>query len=165
MEEFRRIPGGKRASSRYGARALRRDDHRGGASRVVGALRRPRAGLIPRLPPARLLSGLTSFWPDCRRDFSSAFARRFEFCLPFSREYSRLLTFPPIVARLSPKRVRWLRRTGRNSSADAHALRPGSTEQQNARTRRPLGGSMMWQASDAHLECPIPTPTSYNAPR
>jgi hypothetical protein len=46
---------------------------------AIGALRRPRAGLIPRLPPARLLSGLTSFWPDCRRDFSSAFARRFEF--------------------------------------------------------------------------------------
>jgi hypothetical protein len=45
----------------------------------IGALRRPRAGLIPRLPPARLLSGLTSFWPDCLRDFSSAFARRFEF--------------------------------------------------------------------------------------
>jgi hypothetical protein len=43
------------------------------------AVRRPRAALIPRLPPARLLSGLTSFWPDCLRDFSSAFARRFEF--------------------------------------------------------------------------------------
>jgi len=46
---------------------------------AIGALRRPRAALIPRLPPTRLLSGLTSFWPDCRRDFSSAFARRFEF--------------------------------------------------------------------------------------
>ena len=31
------------------------------------------------LGPEGGLSGLTSFWPDCRRDFSSAFARRFEF--------------------------------------------------------------------------------------
>src|SRR5580692_3103295 len=45
---------------------------------AIDALRRPRTP-IPRLPPARLLSGFTSFWPDCRRDFSSAFARRFEF--------------------------------------------------------------------------------------
>jgi hypothetical protein len=45
----------------------------------IGALRRPRAALIPRLAPERLLSGLTSFWPDCLRDFSSAFARRFVF--------------------------------------------------------------------------------------
>ena len=52
---------------------------------AIGALRRPRAGLIPRLPPARLLSGLTSFWPDCRRDFSSAFARRFEFLFAIQR--------------------------------------------------------------------------------
>jgi len=52
---------------------------------AIGALRRPRAGLIPRLPPARLLSGLTSFWPDARRDFSSAFARRFEFLFAIQR--------------------------------------------------------------------------------
>jgi hypothetical protein len=46
---------------------------------AIEAVRRPRAALIPRLPPGRLLSGLTSFWPDCLRDFSSSFARRFEF--------------------------------------------------------------------------------------
>jgi hypothetical protein len=52
---------------------------------AIGAVRRPRAALIPRLPPVRLLSGLTSFWPDCLRDFSSAFARRFEFLFAIQR--------------------------------------------------------------------------------
>jgi len=64
-----------------------RDDDidQGRYNAAIGALRRPRAALIPRLPPARLLSGLTSFWPDCRRDFSSAFARRFEFLFAIQR--------------------------------------------------------------------------------
>jgi hypothetical protein len=52
---------------------------------AMGVARRPRAALIPRLPPGRLLSGLTSFWPDCLRDFSSAFARRFEFLFAIQR--------------------------------------------------------------------------------
>jgi hypothetical protein len=71
----------------------------------IGAVRRPRAALIPRLPPARLLSGLTSFWPDCLRDFSSAFARRFEFLFAIRPQYSRPLPFR-----------QWLRRVGKYES-------------------------------------------------
>jgi hypothetical protein len=57
---------------------------------ATDTLRRPR-GAIPRLAPTRLLSGLTSFWPDCRRDFNSAFARRFEFRFAIQKQYSRSL--------------------------------------------------------------------------
>ena len=57
---------------------------------ATDTLRRPR-GAIPRLAPPRLLSGLTSFWPDCRRDFNSAFARRFEFRFAIQKQYSRSL--------------------------------------------------------------------------
>jgi len=60
---------GIKKSSRYGIRCVDtapfdcRDDDidQGRCYAPTGALRRPRAALIPRLPPARLLSGLTSF--------------------------------------------------------------------------------------------------------
>ena len=108
-------PRKRKASSRYGSgasiwRTLIAGTmiDQGRYYAAVGALRRPRAALIPRLPPARLFSGLTSFWPDCRRDFSSVLHDVLSFCLPFNQEYSCSLTFPPMVAARRQVCLAWM---------------------------------------------------------